>query len=106
MIGREGTAKKSGRLPPVPSFRGRLVKRADMRARIELDHDKDFVALNAASGVLLLIEADFSDGFEVVAAEVYAVHPAYRYLDVQLRASLPANANRVEVKRTSLGVIP
>ena len=106
MIGREGTNKKRGKLPPVPSYRGRLVRRADARARLAIDTDKDFGKLDAVSGVLLLVEALFDDGFEVVAAEVYAVHPQHRFIDVHLRAPLPENTNRIEVKRTRLGLIP
>lgn len=104
MSAASGTTKRKGKLPPVPTYPGKVTKRADKRARILLDREKDVAKLDATSGTLLLLEAVFDDGFEVIAAEVYAVHPG-RLIDVHLRGSLPLETNAVKVYRTSLGVM-
>ncbi len=100
MIGKAGTTKKPGKRRPIPTYAGKVTRRAESRARIVLDSERDFAA---AIGVLLIVQADFADGFEVVAADVYAVHPEFRMVDVRLRAPLPAETSVVKVYRTSLG---
>lgn len=105
MIGKSGTTTKARKLPPVPTYAAKITKRADMRARLVIDRASDFVRLDPSSGVLLIIEVDFTEGFEVVAAEVYAVHAEYRIVDVRLRADLPLETRAVSIKRTSLGVM-
>jgi hypothetical protein len=105
MIGRGGTTKKRGKLPPVPEYPGKMTKRAESRARVQLDRDKDFAKLDAKPGVMLLVEALFADGFEVVAGDVYAVHPEFRLVDMNLRAPLSLETRDVVLRRTSLGVM-
>lgn len=106
-MNRTGTTKKRSKRQPIPEFHGKVTKRADMRARIQIDTRVEFDKLEALPGVMLIVDAIFSDEeFQVVAADIYAVHSDQRLIDVHLRARLDPEANKVVIKRSCLGVTP
>lgn len=106
MNGRDGTTNKRSRRQPIPEFHGKITKRADDRARIQINTLAEFDKLDAAIGVMLIVDAIFSDGeFEVVAADIYAVHSEHRLIDVHLRYPLAPEAKTVVIKRSCLGVM-
>lgn len=106
MIGREGSTKKRSKRQPIPEFHGTMTKRADMRARIQISTADEFAKLDAKPGARIIVDALFDDGFEVVAADIYAVHPEHRLIDVNLRCPLALDAKTVVVKRSCLGEVP
>jgi hypothetical protein len=85
----------------VPEYKARITRRAEGRARLELSK-KEAARLAPEVGLVLLLDSRrCDDGFEVVAAEVYAVHLEGTLVDVDLRAEI--SADLVNVKRTGIG---
>lgn len=75
------------------SHAARVLKRADDRARLQL-----YEVWDAKVGERLLVDSEW----ETLAADVYAVHPEHRLLDVTLRGGLDESTSRVWLRRPHL----
>lgn len=90
-------APDADRQPYPAGVAGQITKRADGRIRLVTE-------LAVEVGTVILIESgELDDLLEVIAGEVYATWPQFKFLDVRLRSTFTEQHEHVVLRSTAIG---